>query len=257
MQRLASPATMRQQLLARLRAAGIHLGLSAVVFAATLYLIVVHWYPGFHFRVDGGWQGVRIMAGVDLVLGPLLTLIIFNPLKARRLIVFDLTCIGLAQLAALIWGFCAVLGQRPVSLNFHEGVFYSLPERSLRTQPDAAAALPPRSAGRPGLVYVAPPTDEAGRRRANARDDRRFMAHEDAFFFRPFAPQWDAVRRRALDSTEVRDAAFARGLPAFLERHGGAAADYRFFRYQAGYGSCFLALTAAGEPVDALGCVTE
>jgi hypothetical protein len=251
----AAPAgTLRQSLPARLQAAGIRLGLSAVILAAALYLVLARWYPGFHFGVDGGWQGARLILAVDLVLGPLLTFVVFNPFKARRLIAFDLACIGAAQLAALGWGFFTVHGQRPVSLNYHEGIFYSLPARSLQGQPGALAAIERASRRGPVLLYVAPPAGEAERQRAKQRAELGLMAHEDAAFFRPLAPHWEEIQSATFDAGRSRDAAVRRDLPAFLARHGGQAADYRFFRYQAGYGSCVIALTPRGELVDALGC---
>ena len=248
-------ASLRQTLRFRLRAAAIHFSLSLGVFAVALYLILVRWYPGFHFYVDGGWQGVRIMAAVDLVLGPMLTLIVFNPLKARRLIAFDLSCIGATQLAALAWGFYAIHGQQPVSINFHEDIFFSMPARSLRPQPEAEAVLRQLSDRRPALVFVAPAiTPEERQRRATHRQ-RGLLEHEDAFFFRPFEPHWAEIQRFAIDAGHSKDPLLLRDLPGFLQRHGGQAADYRFFRYQAGYGSCYLALTPQGEPIDALGCL--
>jgi hypothetical protein len=227
----------------RLRAAAIHLVLSALVLAAASYPVALLWYPGFHFGMDGGWQGMRLLASVFVVLGPLLTLVIFNPGKARHLIAFDLCCIGLAQLAALGWGLYTVHGQRPVSLNFHEGVVYSMPARSLRGQPDGPALLLRASARVPALVYVAGP-----------QRGRRGLAHEDAAMFEPLAPRWAEVAAWARTASQLVEPQFVSELPALLARHGGAAHDYRFFRYQAGYGSCFIAFTQDGEPVDALAC---
>lgn len=252
---IGAPAgSFRQSIPARLKATGIHLGLSAVAFAVALYLILARWYPGFHFAVDGGWQGVRIMALVDLVLGPLLTLVIFNPFKARRLIVFDLACIGLAQLGALAWGFYAVHGQQPASINFYVGIFYSMPLSSVRAEAGAAEALARLSDAHPALVYVATPQDAGEQRRADARAERDLLAHEDPSLFRALAPHWPEIQRSALDPQTVRDASFRRELPEFLARHGKQAADFRFFRYQGGYGSCMLAFTPDGQRVDALAC---
>jgi hypothetical protein len=137
--RAATP--LRRTLSSRLRATGIHLSICAIIYLATLYVIVVHWYPGFHLEVDGGWRGLRIMAGVDLVLGPMLTLIIFNPLKARKLIAFDLACIGATQLAALIWGFYAIHSQRPVVVSFYQGAFLSATEEPLKLEKYDLAGL--------------------------------------------------------------------------------------------------------------------
>lgn len=251
----AHPPSLRQTLPFRLRAAGIHFSLSLVVFGVALYLILVRWYPGFHFGVDGGWQGVRIMAAVDLVLGPLLTLIIFNPLKPRSLIAFDLACIGVVQVAALAWGFYAIGGQRPVSLNFYDGIFYSMPAQSLRAIPDGEALLQRLSGRQPALLYVAVPATPAEHRRAAERAELKLMAHEDAHFFRPLAEHWDEVRAAGVDPATMEE--FKAFLPGFLAEHGGQASDYVFLRYQGGYGSCLLAFGAAREPVGAFGCAGQ
>ena len=83
----------------RVRAFLIHLAISFVIFLVLAYMIVVYWYPLPFFHTDGGWQGFRIIVGVNLVLGPLLTLIVYKPGKPG--LKLDLTLIGLAQAAAL------------------------------------------------------------------------------------------------------------------------------------------------------------
>jgi len=100
----------------RLKATGIHIAISTVIFLVFLYFILAQWYPVPYFVTDGGWQGIRIVIAVDMVLGPLLTLIIFNPAKSRRAILFDLSMIGLAQSAALVWGAYAVYSQQPAAV---------------------------------------------------------------------------------------------------------------------------------------------
>jgi hypothetical protein len=250
-------APPRQTLRYRLRAAGIHFSLSLIVFAVALYLILVHWYPGFHFTVDGGWQGVRIMAAVDLVLGPLLTLIVFNPFKARRLIVFDLACIALAQVAALAWGFYAIHSQHPVAVTFHDGVFYSMTAAPLEIEKFPREKLDELSERTPRLVYVAPPADGDEETRAAMQEIMGQVAlWEDPFFFRAFAPNWPAVEKRAVTAERRASESepFANELSGFLQRRGGQAQDYRFFPYTGRYGACTLAFSAGGELIDALGC---
>jgi hypothetical protein len=250
-------ARLRCSLPARLKAAGIHLSISAVIFAVALYLILVQWYPGFHFGVDGGWRGVRIMAGVDLVLGPMLTLVIFNPFKARRLIVFDLSCIAVAQLAALAWGFYAVHSQRPVAVSFYEGAFLSLTAEPLAIEKQPADYGHQFSDRRPPLVYVLPPADDQETTRAAMQELMgKVGGHEDPFFWRRFDQHWGEARQRAL-TAEARGKdrpAFAAALPAFLAAHGGQAADYLYFPYEGHDGSCTLAFRPDGTLVDALGC---
>ena len=64
--------------MSRFKAFGIHLGISFVIFVFLAYLVVMEWYPGLLFDTDGGWRGMRIIIAVDLVLGPLLTLVVYR-----------------------------------------------------------------------------------------------------------------------------------------------------------------------------------
>ena len=241
----------------RTKAAGIHLGISAAIFAVALYLIVVRWYPGFHFTVDGGWQGVRIMAAVDLVLGPTLTLVVFNPLKARRLIVFDLACIGLAQLGALVWGFYAVHSQHPVAISWSDGRIHVVTAEPLQVEQFDIARLADLSDQHPALVYSRPPANDDEEARAAMQEVMGTVAaYEDPLFFTRFADHWPDVRAKALDATKAakESRAFREEWPEFLHNHGGAESNYLLVPYSGRYGNCMLAFTASGELVDALGC---
>lgn len=100
----------------RVRAFLIHLAISFVIFAVLAYLIVVYWYPPPFFHTDGGWQGFRIIVGVNLVLGPLLTLIVYKPGKPG--LKLDLTLIALAQVAALTWEIWVTYTERPVAVVY-------------------------------------------------------------------------------------------------------------------------------------------
>lgn len=116
----------------RFKAFASHLGISMMIFLVVLYLIIFKWYPPPFFTSDGGWQGIRIMVGVDLVLGPLLTLIVFKPGKPG--LKFDLTMIGLVQAGALIWGIWTVHHQRPIAAVYVENYFAPVPHYEIKGQ---------------------------------------------------------------------------------------------------------------------------
>jgi len=97
-----------------------HLIISFVIFLITLYFIVFHWYPQPFFEIDGGWQGIRLIAAVDIVLGPLLTLIIFKPGKPG--LKNDLAIIAVIQFTALFSGIYVVQNERPVAKVFYDGI---------------------------------------------------------------------------------------------------------------------------------------
>ena len=54
--------------MSRWQAFGIHLAISTVLLLVMLLIIFWIWFPGILFSVDGGWTGLRIVIGVDLVL---------------------------------------------------------------------------------------------------------------------------------------------------------------------------------------------
>ena len=76
------------------------------------------WYPYPYRELSGGRELFALVVAVDVVLGPLITLVIFNPAKTRRHLVMDFTVIGLLQVAALAYGLWTVFVARPVHLVF-------------------------------------------------------------------------------------------------------------------------------------------
>ena len=98
---------------AKLKATGIHLLISLVIFILLVLWIYFDLYPSFYFNMSGGIQGLGLMFGVDVVLGPLLTFLVFNPHKKIREIISDLVIIGLVQLAALGYGLHTVYQEHP------------------------------------------------------------------------------------------------------------------------------------------------
>ena len=108
----------------KLKAFTTHLGISLVIFLIVLYFILVEWYPFPYFNTDGGWQGIRILAFVDIVLGPLLTLLVFK--QGKRYLKFDLSIIALIQISALAWGISVIQRERPLAAVFIEDYFLTV-----------------------------------------------------------------------------------------------------------------------------------
>lgn len=100
--------------MSRWKAALIHLGLSAVIALGVLVLILGIWYPAPYFQVSRADTLIILIIGVDLILGPLLTLLVFDTRK--RWLKFDLAVIATLQLAALAYGVHALYVSRPVFL---------------------------------------------------------------------------------------------------------------------------------------------
>lgn len=97
----------------RLRAAGLHLAATATVAAIAGTLVFVLWYPSPFREVSGGRELFLLIVGVDVVVGPLLTLVAFDRRKPRGELARDLGVIVLLQVAALGYGLHTVAQARP------------------------------------------------------------------------------------------------------------------------------------------------
>lgn len=110
----------------RYRASAIHL---AVSFAVACSLFAVFWfliYPSPMLTAIGGHEIFLLILGIDVVLGPLLTLVVFDTRK--KSLKFDLAFIATAQIAALVYGVSVLYEGRPAyiaSLGDHFQVVLS------------------------------------------------------------------------------------------------------------------------------------
>lgn len=109
----------------RWQAFGVHLLVSLALFISMCTIIVVFWYPGVLFTTEGGWQGVRLIAGIDFIIGPTLTLLIYKP--GKKGLKFDLTVIGIMQCICITYGMHVVSYSRPAVVGYGDSVFYTIP----------------------------------------------------------------------------------------------------------------------------------
>lgn len=105
---------------AKLAATGIHFALSALVIGAIALLLLQLWYPWPLWKMLDAPGMLMIAIGVDLVIGPLLTAVVYKPGKPT--LKFDLAVIVLLQIAALGFGVHTMAQARPVYV-------VALPER--------------------------------------------------------------------------------------------------------------------------------
>ncbi len=148
----------------KLRAAGIHLLLSAIVASVVLYLMLYVWYPIGFFDFLGGGKIFYLMTAVDVCLGPLLTFIVYK--VGKKTLKFDLSVIAAVQLLALLYGVHVMFAQRPV-FNVFEKDLFKVTLASELTEKDLASAIRPEwrnlSISGPVIVAALSPTDRKER----------------------------------------------------------------------------------------------
>lgn len=239
----------------RYKAYLIHLGISTVIFAVLAGLIVFVWYPPPFFANDGGWQGIRIVVLVDMVLGPGLTLLVFKPGKPG--LKFDLSMIALAQTAALIWGVWAIYDQRPVLVTFADDTFYTMTRGQVAEAGGQAPQVLAQATTLPAFAYVRLPANAQERIALSLAKMRAgvpmYMIGEH---FEPMdASNLDGVLAASLDVQQRahKNPELQAALQKLLEREQTDAESLAYLLLDGRYGASILVLRREdGRVVDTL-----
>lgn len=101
----------------RFTASGLHLAVSAIVAMTILVAMRLVWYPSPYFEAIEAGGLILILVAVDVVMGPLITLIVFNRNKPE--LKRDLSIVVFLQLVALVYGIHVVFVARPVYAVFN------------------------------------------------------------------------------------------------------------------------------------------
>ncbi|MGH8806863.1 MAG: TfpX/TfpZ family type IV pilin accessory protein [Noviherbaspirillum sp.] len=124
----------------RFKASSIHFLCSAVVLLLIFVLVRWIWYPGQLFEAASGVDLIVILVSVDVVLGPLITLVIFKPKKSS--LKFDMACVVALQVVFMAYGVWAIFSARPVYMAFVENRFYLVTANQIDPEDQRKAAKP-------------------------------------------------------------------------------------------------------------------
>lgn len=107
---------------ARLQAASlvafVHFCISLLVVLGVAAYVFLVWFPNGLFQLTGGVGLFVVLMLVDLVCGPGLTLVLFDPRKSSLKWRIDIALIVVVQLMALGYGVAQIAKTRPVYLAF-------------------------------------------------------------------------------------------------------------------------------------------
>lgn len=193
------------------RAAALHFGGSVGVALLAAALVFGLWFPYPYRELAGGRELFLLMIAVDVVCGPLLTMVLYSPAKPRVELWRDMGMVVIIQLAALGYGLHAVWQARPLYL-VHE-----VDRLKVISRPDvdieALAGLPPdlrpQFLSGPRVVSIRDPLNEQERAKVlfDSLQGGRDYAERPEFYL-PYGK--DAARKFLLK---------ARPLSKFLERY--------------------------------------
>jgi len=126
----------------RLTAALLHACVCLAIAIVVVVVVVGFWYQWPLLLTVDGVRIVGLLVGVDLILGPTLTFVVFTP--GKRGLMLDLVVIAVVQLSALVYGLVALYGARPVFVAFTGARFEVVQSNQLdRRELRSAGVVPP------------------------------------------------------------------------------------------------------------------
>jgi hypothetical protein len=188
-----------------------HFCLSALIVLTVLTVILLLWYPPPFLQIVGAFDVIKILIAVDLILGPLLTLILFKP--GKKGLMFDMSMVAALQLCALVYGVHTLYIERPYYTVFVVDRFQILAERDIDKAAISNEAFLHKPWSQP--IYVAA-------RMPNDPKERSRITEEIFFEGKPDVHQrpelWESY---AAAANQV--SAKARPLTDLVEQHPGVA----------------------------------
>jgi len=206
----------------RAKAALIHLTANACVAAAVAALVFGVWYPWPYRDLSGGTELFGLVVGCDVVLGPVITFVIFDLRKRRSDLVRDLGIVVALQLAALAYGLHMASIARPVVLALEENRFRVVSAADVLDSelPQAPVALRSLSLFGPRLVYTSVPSDSKQKEQAVSLALQGYDIGTRPSLWKP----WDADAQRAARANAKALGELARRRPAARADIDAAAA---------------------------------
>lgn len=223
------------------RAFAIHFILSVMIFSTLVWIMATWWFPGELFFIDGGWQGLKIVALIDLVLGPALTLLLYKPRKPKLLL--DMSLIAGFQVAALAYGFYATYHQRTVAVVFADANFITLSASAMKSaeqdliardkQPQVIKEI---DDGFPAMLFT--PRPKSGEFRNYVREllDGMPEPHERLDLFEKRGPEHaEDIGLFATDKTSLEETGADVFVDAAIKKGGFDADNIELHRFKARY----------------------
>lgn len=186
----------------KLLAFAIHLGAGIIVMLAFLLYCWLLVYTPPIMALEGGDRISFIALGVHVILGPLLTFILYR--KGKRGLKTDLIVVVLLQISAFGYGAWTLCSERPLYLAFVVEHFEVMPASEIDTARLTDKTLAPSPFHGPSKVYVIKATGPAA---GEIMLDATFGGKDIQYYpeyYRPYANHLDDIRARAQALEQIR-----------------------------------------------------
>ncbi len=220
--------------MSRITATAIRFTITLLLLTVLGYLILFVWYPDFFRIIDGGWRGLALIIGVDLVMGPLLTAIVYAPGKDG--LKSDMLIIGALQAICLAAGITIVYQERPLTFIYYDKYFYSASADTYARYGRPLPSLAETGVEKPAFVTAAVPEDPIEKADTlNAIYDDEMPVWVISSLYQPMDKQMNEIMENAFDIAHLRELDKGNLLDTWVNKQGGTIDDYAFFPLHSRY----------------------
>ncbi|MFM9884302.1 MAG: hypothetical protein ACKVQT_14850 [Burkholderiales bacterium] len=191
----------------------IHLTISAALVFSLAAMVYLVWYPPPYFEYDGASNIMRVVIFVDLILGPLLTMVVFR--RGKKELKRDLGIIASIQLVAFVCGAGLMMQYRPAFVVYADDTFYAVrwPDVAAHTKDHARLEQMRTSIGPTAVVLELPVDSEQRKSLLNELANGGPVVTLMGDYYQPMTPErWRAIVAKSVDID-----AQARAQPEFAE----------------------------------------
>lgn len=222
----------------------IHLTISGLLVGTLVLAVYFLWYPSPYLEHDGARDILRIVILVDVVLGPLLTLVLFR--RGKKGVVRDVGMVAIIQLVAFVYGAGLMMQYRPAFLVFADDAFFAVrwPDVEPNTK-DHERLDAIRVPVGPTMVMAELPADIEERKRIRSRAAVPFQGD----LFREVTPErWKNILDKSIDMEKKVSAqpsladSWAQFRREFLDNSGTTLDKLAFYEVYLRSSSIFIAI---------------
>jgi hypothetical protein len=210
------------------KASLLHLFISALVVGIFASFALFIWHPSPFLQISGLMSILLILVTVDLILGPLLTFIVYKPKKPS--LRFDLAVIGTVQISALLYGMYTIHQGHPAYIAYTVDRFTLINIADVNPLDAKHTALQASGWWKPIMVYSQPPTDPSEKERLifevlEGKPD--IDARPE--YYEPFDKFANKVMQKGLTPQQLSSTPESnQKLEVFIAKHGKTTNDYAY-----------------------------
>ena len=210
------------------KASLIHLALSIALVGLVVASLLFFFFPKIFINVSDFKEIATIIISVDLILGPILTFVVFQPNK--KSLKFDLSVIASVQLAALVYGAYALFQVHPVYITFNVDRFTMVNARDANPEKSKYEEYKVSKLSTAKLAFAKMPNEQSKRIEITLAAAQGKDLDQWTEYYEPYEKNRDQILSKALNHQLLHNAADSdKEVFNFLEKHRAQLNNYAFF----------------------------